>query len=202
MINRRRVISIICCAAIIAGAGAWILNHPAFLRAQVDESEWKNFSEKRVGLSLDYPRSWSFDLGYDRYSKGLVNVDIVNKKCGGSSGACAADCVDIRVFAGGQPTAGSSQLFIQLYEDMLAVKDTNNPELVQKLDIGDKIVYKILNEAPTLSLNGSCAGPLYIFDSRSGYFVYIFAGYGADAASSGEETVEKVISSLIINDAQ
>jgi hypothetical protein len=202
MINRRRVISMICCAAVIAGAGFWILNHPAFLRAQVDESEWKNFSEKRFGLSLDYPRSWSFDVGYDRYSKGLVNVDIVNKKCGGSPGACAADCVDIRVFAGGQPTAGSSQLFIQLYEDMLAVKDTDNPELVQKLDIGGKTVYKILNEAPTLSLNGSCAGPLYIFDAGTGYFAYVFAGYGADAASSGEETVKKVISSLTVNGAE
>jgi len=65
------------------------------------------------------------------------------------------------------------QLFIQLYENAIAVKDTNNPDLVQKITIGNKTVYKILNEQPTLSLNGNCAGPLYIFDVGNNKFIYV-----------------------------
>jgi len=128
-----------------------------------------------------------------------MNVDIVNKKCKNYTGDCAADCADIRIFIGGVPNSDSSQLFVQLYEDALAVKDTDNPDLVRKMDISGKTVYKIMNDQPTLSLNGSCAGPLYIFDAGNNKFVYIFAGYGANAAESGEQTVQKIISSLAVS---
>lgn len=149
-------------------------------------------------MSLEYPGNYSFNVGYDRYAKGLLSVDVVDKKCSGAAGECNANCVDVRIFVGGRPDSDSNQLFIQLYEDMLAVKDTDNPELVQKTDISGKTVYKILNEAPTLSLNGSCGGPLYIFDAGAGYFAYVFAGYGADATIYGETTVQKIISSFSI----
>jgi hypothetical protein len=197
ILSKHRLAALACAVLVLAGAGLLVLRQPGFLNAQTDGSKWKSFSETRFGLSLDYPQSWSFDVGYDRYAKGLINVDIVNKKCG--AGACAAGCVDVRVFAGGKPDNGSSQLFIQLYEDMLAVKDTDNPELVQKIDIDEKTVYKILNEQPTLSLNGTCAGPLYVFDAGNGNFVYVFAGYGAQARPAGEETVRQIISSLSIS---
>jgi len=74
--------------------------------------------------------NWAFDIGYDRYAPGLMDIALVDKKC---TSACPADCVDIRIFAGAKPTNTSNQLFIQLYENAIAVKDTNNPDLVQKL---------------------------------------------------------------------
>jgi len=114
-------------------AGFFILQQPNFLSAQINNSnnsKFKNFSENRFGLSLDYPQNWAFDIGYDRYAPGLMDIALVDKKC---ASACPADCIDIRIFAGAKPTNTSNQLFIQLYENAIAVKDTNNPDLVQKL---------------------------------------------------------------------
>ncbi len=196
MIFTRTAVSLLCGVLLAAAAGFVAFWHPGFLRAQIENPVWKNFSEQKYGLSLQYPGNSSFNVGYDRYAAGLINVDIVGKNCSNTASECAAACADIRIFIGSQPSGNSSQLFIQLYEDMLGVKDTNNPELVQKLNIGGKAVYKVLNEAPTLSLNGACGGPLYVFDAGNGYFAYIFAGYGAEAATAGEETVQKIISSL------
>lgn len=198
MISKHRLATLACFVFVLAGAGCLILRQPGFLNAQTNDSSWKSFTEKRYGVSLDYPQNYSFDVGYDRYAKGLMNIDIVSKTCATLAGGCAADCADIRIFIGGAPDNGSNQLFVQLYEDALAVKDTDNPGLVQKMEIGGRTVYKILNDQPTLSLNGSCAGPLYIFDVGNGKFAYVFAGYGANAAASGEQTVQKIISSLSV----
>ncbi len=202
MISKHRLITLMCAISIVAGAGFLVLRHPGFLSAQTDDPVWKNFSETRVGVSLDYPQNWSFNVGYDKYARGLMNIDIVNKKCGDSAGKCAVDCVDIRVFIGGKPDNDSSQLFIQLYEDALAVEDTDNPGLVRDLDIGGKTVYEILNDQPTLSLNGSCAGPLYIFDAGNGKFAYVFSGHGSDAAAMAKQAVQKIISSFTVGGAK
>ena len=57
---------------------------------------------------------------------------------------------------------------------------------------------RTLADGPTLSLNGSCGGPLYIFETESGYFAYIFTGYGSSAASTSNDAIQKIISSIEI----
>lgn len=149
---------------------------------------------------MSYPANWSLEIGYDRYAKGLMNADIVNKKCGYVPAQCGADCVDAMILVGKKPASGqTSGLPTQLYEDFMMARDFSSASpLVKTLDIGPRKVYKVDDNALTLALNGSCSGPLYIFETDSGYFVYVFAGYGADAAGSNTQTIEKIISSINI----
>ena len=170
-------------------------------KAQADPSKLKNFRENRYGFSMNYPLGWSLDVSYDYYAKGLMNVDIDNKKCASKAKQCNADCADIRILAGKKPLAGEGLgLLTQLYEDFMMVRDfSNTSALVTVLDIDSKKVFKVDDDALTLALNGICSGPLYVFETDSGYFIYVFAGYGANAAAGNSGTVEKIISSININ---
>ena len=203
LISKHKVLSIVVGIIVLAGAGFslfWFSNHT---EAEANSSKWKNFSETNFGFSMDYPGSWSFGASYDRYANGLIDVALSNKKCVSIVDACAADCVDVRVLAGKKPEGSSTPaLFVQLYEDLLGIKDTNNPELVQKIEIGGKTVYKVLKEGPTLSLNGKCGGPLYIFETDAGYFAYVFTGLGTNAATASKDTIEKMIASMDIKGKQ
>lgn len=195
--SKHKLFSIAAGLIIIASVSFGMLYFFNFTQAKADDSKWKNFSENNYGFSISYPAGWSFDAEYDRYAPGLIDAVIKNKECGSSRGVCAADCADIRILAGKKPEGKLTQpLFVQLYEDLLAVKDTNNPELVQNLEIGGKTVYKVLSETPTLSMTNSCGGPLYIFETDSGYFAYVFTGLGS--VYGEEATIEKIISSINI----
>ena len=203
IISRHRLFSVVAGIIILAGAGFSLFWFSYRTEAEADNSKWKNFSETEYGLSMDYLGNWSFGASYDRYAKGLIDVALSNRKCQSIVEGCSADCVDIRVLAGKTPEGSSPQaLFVQLYEDLLAVKDTNNPELVQKMDIGGKTVYKVLAEGPTLSMNGKCGGPLYIFETRAGYFAYVFTGLGSNAANASKDMIEKMIASIDIKGKQ
>ena len=113
---------------------------------------------------------------------------------------CNDDCIDVRVLVGKKPGPDQKDgLYAQLYQDLLSVKESNNTELFSQSEIAGKNVYKILSGAPTLSLNGACSGPLYIFEADSGYFVYIFAGSGANAGANTQQLVQKIIASIDFN---
>jgi hypothetical protein len=203
LVKRHKLISAAAGILILAVAGFGLFWFSNSTKAEADNSKWKTFSENNYGFSLDYPGNWSFGASYDRYAQGLIDVEMTNRKCGSIAKICAADCIDFRVLAGKIPEGSVSQaLFVQLYEDLLAVKDTNNPELVQKMEIGGKTVYKVLAEGPTLSLNGECGGPLYIFETDTGYFAYVFTGLGENLVNASKETIEKIISSIGIKGKQ
>jgi len=198
LISKHRFIAVVG-AIVLLGAGFGLFWFSNSTEAEADNLKWKDFSEDDYGFSIDYPGSWSFGVSYDRYAQGLLNADLSNKKCKSFTQVCAADCADIRVLAGKIPQGSLTQpLFVQLYENLLAVKDTNNTALVEKSEIGGKTVYKVLSEGPTLSLNGACGGPLYIFETNTGYFAYVFTGLGAGASDVNKEAIEKIISSIEI----
>jgi hypothetical protein len=127
-----------------------------------------------------------------------MGVELNNKKCNLNSGQCNADCADIRVLIGKKPNGGQTPgLFTQLYEDFMMVRDFSSAALVDTIDLDSKKIFKVSDGRVTLAMTGACAGPLYTFDTGSGYFVYVFAGYGNAAAGiSGD--VEKIISSIDI----
>ncbi|MCU0653703.1 MAG: hypothetical protein MUD10_05600 [Candidatus Pacebacteria bacterium] len=203
LIARHKLISISAGTAVVAVVCFGFSLFSNFGRAEAENSKWKSFSEKNYGFSTEYPGSWSFEVGYDRYAPGLINAEITNKKCGSFSKSCNADCVDLRILSGKNPQGtATSALFIQLYENFQAVKSSHNAEMVNKMDLGGKTVYKVMSSAPTLSLNGACGGPLYIFETDAGYFAYVFAGLGERAAANEEAVVEKIISSIKVNGKQ
>lgn len=192
-----RMVSVLLALA-VAAAGFWFFRYSNFSQAQTDSAKWKNFKEEVYGLSVDYPANWSFDINYDRYAAGLMGVELNNKKCNLNSGQCNADCADIRVLIGKKPNGGQTPgLFTQLYEDFMMVRDFSSAALVNTLDLNSKKVFKVASDAPTLALTGGCAGPLYVFQTDSDYFVYVFAGYGNNAAGVTGD-VEKIISSINI----
>jgi len=198
-IVRHKTISLLLAAAIFAVAGFIVFKYPGYSKAQDENAKWKSFSEDTYGLSIEYPAAWSLDAGYDHYSKGLMNVDLNNKKCGFNPKTCNSECADIRILVGQKPEGERAQgLFAQLYEDFMMVRDFSNNPIVATLELGSKKVFKVANDSATLALNGVCPGPLYVFETDSGYFVYVFAGIGQSAANIGE-TVEKIISSVKIN---
>ncbi|MFA6376892.1 MAG: hypothetical protein WCX69_05850 [Candidatus Paceibacterota bacterium] len=169
-------------------------------KAQANPEKLKNFRENKYGFLMDYPFGWSLDVSYDYYAKGLMNADLNNKKCESKAKQCNADCADIRILAGKKPLAGEGLgLLSQLYEDFMMVRDfSGTSALVTVLEINSKKVFKVDDDALTLTLNGICPGPLYVFETDSGCFVYIFAGYGAKAAADNSGTIEKIISSINI----
>ena len=180
----------------VISAGFWFFNNSDFLQAKSGDNEWKNFKEDVYGLSIDYPADWSFDINYDRYADGLMGVELNNKKCDLNSGQCGVNCADVRVLIGKKPESGEGQgLFTQLYEDFMMVRDFSTASLVSTLDFAPKKVFKVDNSAVTMALNGACAGPFYVFETDSGYFAYVFAGYGA-GASDATARVEEIISSI------
>ena len=199
LILKHKAISVLLAAMVLAAAVFSIFKYSDSFRAQADSREWKNFREADYGFSMDYPAGWSLNVSYDRYSKGLMNADLSNKKCGFNSKQCDADCADIRILVGKKPSRGeASGLLTQLYEDFMMVRDFSQASLlVATLDLGAKKVFKVDDDALTLALNGVCAGPLYVFETDSGNFAYVFAGYGSNAAGNPAE-VEKIISSISI----
>jgi hypothetical protein len=200
LISKHKIVSILLAIAVLGLAGFWLLWSLGAINVKADDSKLKNFTENEYGFSMSYPANWSLDVGYDRYAKGLMNANIANKKCGFGLAQCDSDCVDARILIGKKPASGqTSGLLTQLYEDFMMARDFSNASpLVKTLDIGSRKVYKVDDNALTLALNGSCSGPLYIFETNSGYFVYVFAGYGANAASGNSQTIEKIISSINI----
>ena len=199
LISKHKIVSALLAIAVLVLAGFWFFWSSGAAKAKADDSKLKNFAEKEYGFSMNYPANWSLDIGYDRYAKGIMNADIANKKCGFGSLQCDPNCVDTRILVGKKPAAGqTSGLLTQLYEDFMMARDFSNASpLVKTLDIGSRKVYKVDDNALTLALNGSCSGPLYIFETDSGYFVYVFAGYGVNAAGNSQ-TIEKIISSINI----
>lgn len=182
--------------AVIGAGGFWLLNHYGLLQAQIETGKWKNFSENEYNFSIDYPANWSLDVNYGQYAKGILSADLSNKKC--QKGQCDSDCVDARVLVARKPAGtGAQALILQLYENFMMVRDFSESPQVSALDLGAKKVFKVIDEQPTLALNGRCAGPFYVFETEK-QFVYVFAGYGAGAADlSGD--VEKIIESIEID---
>jgi hypothetical protein len=173
-------------------ASAWIL----IGQAQTGQDKWKNFKEKTYGFSMDYPANWALDVNYDRYAPGIISAELNNRKCA-KSGQCDLDCVDLRVLAARKPVDGQgSGLLVQLYEDFMMVRDFSISPLVSEIELASKKIFQVENGDPTLALNGACAGPLYVFETKD-YFAYVFAGYGANAASADEQTRE-IINSIAV----
>jgi hypothetical protein len=175
-----------------------------FVKAEPIEAEsgtqkWKNFSENRFGFAMDYPSNWGIDHAYDRYAAGMLNIDLNNKKNGWNS-ECGPGYVDLRIFVGSEPGIGTkdsgADLKSQLYREIEMIKNSGNAELVENMNIEGKNAFKIKSDAPTLSLNGRCPGPLYLVDRSGKSFVYIFAGTGSDAKEIGEKIVRQIISSI------
>jgi hypothetical protein len=189
-------------AAIVA-VGAWLLlksgsGAASLFPAQTEAQKWKNFSEQKFGFSVDYPAGWALDANYDRYAPGIMDAELNNKKCGLNRNQCAAGCADVRILVGKKPEGGKATgLFSQLYEDFMMVRDFSSASLVDTLELNSKKIFKVADDQVTLAMTGACAGPLYTFDTGSGYFVYVFAGYGAEAADVSAD-VEKIISSISI----
>jgi len=173
---------------------AWILIGQA--QTGQGQDKWKNFQENIYGFSMEYPANWALAVDYDRYAPGIISAELKNKKCA-KSGQCAGDCVDVRVLAAKKPIDGQGAgLPVQLYEDFMMVRDFSISPLVAEIELDSRKIFKVESGDPTLALNGTCAGPLYVFESGD-YFVYVFAGYGADAAGADEQTRE-IINSIAI----
>jgi hypothetical protein len=146
---------------------------------------------------MDYPGDWALAVDYGRYGDGLMSAELNNKKCGSAAGQCDSECIDARVLAGKIPESGATPgLFTQLYEDFMMVRDFSTASLVNALDFDSQKVFKVADNGPTLALNGRCPGPLYVFETKTGYFVYVFAGGGQNAAI--DPTIEKIINSIEI----
>jgi len=188
--------------AIVVVAAIWLLANADqfnFGLVQTNGQKWRNFSEKTFGFSMEYPPGWAFSVNYDRYAKGLIDIDLSNKKCDSGSKNCRSDCANIKILGGKVPEGGqASALFVQLYENFMMVRDFSGAPMVQTLNLEPKKVFKVADEEPTLALTGTCGGPLYVFETGSGYFVYVFTGLGADAAVTNQKTIEKIISSIEI----
>jgi len=200
LVLKHKIVSVLSGAAVLTAAGFLFFWYSNSTKAQADPAKLKNFQEKNYGFSMDYPSGWSLDTGYDHYARGLMNVDLDNKKCGFNSKQCNADCADVRILAGKKPLVGESTgLLAQLYEDFMMIRDfSGTSPLVTPLEMGSKKVFKVDDGALTKTLNGICSGPLYVFETDSGYFIYVFAGYGANAAANSE-TIEKIIPSIKID---
>ncbi len=197
VILKHRAISVMIMLAILAAGGFTLFSRANSSKAASDSSKWKTFKEDAYGFLVGYPGSWSLDVSYDRYAPGLMNADLTNKKCGFNPKECAVDCVDMRILVGKKPESGSAPgLLGQLYEDFMMVRDFSTASLISTLDMAPKKVFEVASDAPTQSMTGSCGGPLYVFETDTD-FVYVFAGYGSDAATNAA-TVEKIISSIEI----
>ncbi|MFZ3073989.1 MAG: hypothetical protein WA093_02570 [Minisyncoccales bacterium] len=198
LVSKHRMILLALALVVFVLVGIRFFNFFNLYEARADDREWKNFAEDIYGFSMDYPADWSLDVDYDRYAKGLMSAELNNKKCGFSYKKCDNNCADIRIIAGKKPGGGESRgLFTQLYEDFMMVRDFSTASLISTLDFNSKKVFKVASDQPTLALTGACAGPFYTFETDSGYFVYVFAGYGANAASVDDET-RKIIDSIKI----
>lgn len=190
-----------------AGSCAWQYWHLTPARAASDSQKWKGFEEDFYGFTMRYPSAWSIDYDYDRYAKGLMHIALDNKpakKQKTQSAVCAPDAVDLHFFVGYKPQTesetGGPDLKSQLYREIELIKDSGNFDLVESLNINNKEAFKVKSDDPTLSLNGVCAGPLYLIDLGGNAFAYIFAGMGSDARVSGEETIRQMISSMKIDE--
>lgn len=201
--RRTRAIFWMIFLVMIAAAGYFFWN---FIKAEPIEAEdeikkWKVLSETRFGLKMDYPSNWDIRQDYDKYAAGMLNVDLNNKK-NGSGAECGSRYVDLRIFIGNKPESGAensgSDLLSQLYREIEMIKNSGNDDLVESMKIEGKSAFKIKSDAPTLSLNGRCPGPLYLVDTKNS-FIYIFAGTGSDARETGEKAVEKIIASINID---
>jgi hypothetical protein len=198
---RRGILIGLAVFAVIVAAAFWLLfrfGRGGFFQANADSQEWKNFKENTYGLSIDYPAGWLLDTNYDRYAPGLMGVELSNKKCGFNSEKCNAGCIDVTILIGKKNSNEQvSGLFTQLYEDFMMVRDFSAASIVSTLDLNPKKVFKVASDAPTMALTGACAGPFYVFETDSGYFAYVFAGYGADSAGDSKN-VEKIIDSISV----
>jgi len=200
LVLRHRTVSVFLAGAALLAAVFLFFHYCDSTKAQGDPSKLKNFRENRYGFSMDYPAGWSLDVSYDYYAKGLMNADIDNKKCESRGKQCNADCADISILVGKKPSLGEGTgLLSQLYEDFMMVRDfSGTSALVTVLEINSKKVFKVDDDALTLALNGICPGPLYVFGTDSDYFIYVFAGNGANAEPGTAAVVEKIISSVNI----
>ena len=200
MVLKHKAISILLGAIILVGVGTFALKYFRIMGADASSSV-KYFRETAHGFEMQYPTDWSIASGYGRYAAGLLDIELNNNKCWIGYTDCRADCVDIRIFAGKKPDSDQgADLGAQLYRQAQTAKIANNKDLVEQMDIGGKKVTKIKSTAPTQALNGSCGGPLYIYETDSGTFVYIFSGFGSNMSySAGEDTVKQIISSINIS---
>ena len=164
-------------------------------------AEWKDFRENTLGVSFVYPSNWNLAANYDRYAPGIFSAEMDNKKCASAPGKCASECVDLRILAAKKPLDGrGDSLVVQLYEDFMMVRDFSVSSLVAEINSGSKKVFRVDHGGPTLALNGTCSGPLYLFEAGD-YFVYVFAGYG-DAVADPAGRTEKIIDSISINETK
>jgi hypothetical protein len=197
---KHKAISILICVVVLAGVGFFALKYFRIMGADASSSV-KYFRETDHGFVMQYPIDWSIASGYGRYAAGLLDIELNNNKCWVGYTECRADCVDIRIFAGKNPDNDQgTDLGAQLYHQAQAAKTANNKDLAEQMDIGGKLVTKIKSTAPTQALNGACGGPLYIYETDSGTFVYIFSGFGSgiDYAAS-EDIVKQIISSINVS---
>lgn len=201
LILRHKAISILICAAALAAAGIFMLKYFRIMSADASGSI-KYFREAAYGFAMQYPTDWSITSGYGRYAPGLIDVNLNNKKCWIGYTECRPDCVDIRIFAGKKPAnVQGSDLGAQLYRQAEFVKTADNKDLAEQIDVAGIAVTKIKATAPTQALNGACAGPLYIYETGSGTFVYVFSGFGTGVGyDAGQEMVKQIISSITVNE--
>lgn len=181
---------------VISGFFAWRWAKGQSLEAGSNDGKWKHFSEDRFGFQMDYPRYWKADHAYERYAAGMLDLDLNNKKKGTGSG-CGFEYIDVKIFVGNKDEAGrANDLKSQLYREIETIKNSGKADLVEKIDVEGMNVYKVKSDAPTLSLNGSCPGPLYLIDTGGKAFVYIFAGMGEGAKERWEMESKRIISSI------
>lgn len=148
---------------------------------------------------MSYPAHWALDANYNRYAAGIFSAELNNKKCGGRNGECAVECVDMRMLVAKKPLEGQGDsLLIQLYEDFMMVRDFSISPLVEEISLNSKKIFQVKHDGPTLALNGTCPGPLYVFGTGD-YFVYVFAGYGADAARADNQ-IREIVDSIRIGE--
>lgn len=198
--KRFRTASWIILAVFIVAAGAflWHCVKVEPIEAESAAKKWKNFSEERFGFSMDYPPGWDIDRAYDRYAAGMLNIDLNNKKNGRNAG-CGPEYIDLRIFIGDKPkdvaANSGNDLKSRLYQEIEMIKNSGNADLVENMNIEGKNAFKIKSDAPTLSLNGRCPGPLYLVDAGDA-FVYVFAGTGSEARDLGEKIAGQIIASI------
>lgn len=170
--------------------------------ADADMTVWKGFQENTFGFAMRYPEKWAFDYSYDHYAKGLMDIDINNKK-NTENGRCVPDYIDLKIFVGNAPAEidqGATDLKNQLYRETELIKSSGNTNLVETMSINDNSVFKIKSEAPTLSLNGICPGPLYLIDASNQTFIYVFAGLGEGAKTKEGKIINQIVASMKIDE--
>jgi hypothetical protein len=199
LVLKHKIASILFGVAIIAAVGVLTLKHFKILSAAAYGSI-RDFKESYCGIFLQYPFDWAITSDYSRYSPGICDIGLNNKKCWVGFSECKSDCVDIKIFVGKEPASDqANDLGAQLYRQLQIIKLSDNKDLVERIDVAGIRVFKVKSTAPTAALNGACAGPLYAFESNSGYFVYIFSGFGNKISyAAGEETVKQIIASIKI----